>query len=98
MTNATEVDDHKRYNLGDTWVYIRLTGDRRTEHFLGVCVHRHPGLGIKEAKTVIEAWRWHYNSIRPRSTLGYRPTAPVATVWPPDQQFTNLVAQMTALN
>ena len=31
---------------------------------------------LKEAQTVIEAWRRHYNTIRPHSSLGYRPPAP----------------------
>ncbi len=33
---------------------------------------------LKEAQTVIEAWRRHYNTIRPHSALGYRPPAPQA--------------------
>ncbi len=32
---------------------------------------------LKEAKTVIEKWRKHYNEKRPHSSLGYRPPAPV---------------------
>jgi transposase InsO family protein len=35
-----------------------------------------------EAKTVIEAWRRHYNTVRPHSSLGYRPPAPEALVLP----------------
>ena len=31
---------------------------------------------LKEAKIVIEEWRRHYNTIRPHSSLGYRPPAP----------------------
>ena len=31
---------------------------------------------LKEATVVIEAWRRHYNTIRPHSSLGYRPPAP----------------------
>jgi transposase InsO family protein len=31
---------------------------------------------IKEAKIVIEQWRNHYNTVRPHSSLGYRPPAP----------------------
>ena len=31
---------------------------------------------LKEAQIVIEQWRKHYNTIRPRSSLGYRPPAP----------------------
>ena len=38
---------------------------------------------IKEAQTVIESWRQHYNAIRPHSALGYRPPAPEVVPWPP---------------
>jgi putative transposase len=38
---------------------------------------------LKEAQTVIEAWRWHYNAIRPHSALRYRPPAPEVVPWPP---------------
>ena len=31
---------------------------------------------------MIEAWRRHYNSVRPHSSLGYRPPAP-ETIVPP---------------
>jgi transposase InsO family protein len=31
---------------------------------------------LREAQVVIEAWRRHYNTIRPHSALGYRPPAP----------------------
>ena len=31
---------------------------------------------LKEAKIVIEAWRRHYKTVRPHSSLGYRPPAP----------------------
>ncbi len=31
---------------------------------------------LKEAKVVIEQWRKHYNTVRPHSSLGYRPPAP----------------------
>ena len=33
---------------------------------------------LKEARIVIEQWRMHYNTIRPHSSLGYRPPAPQA--------------------
>ena len=49
---------------------------------------------LKEAKIVIEGWRRHYNTVRPHSSLGYRPPAPEALVWP----ATTMVAEMTALN
>ena len=31
---------------------------------------------LREARVLIEAWRRHYNTIRPHSSLGYRPPAP----------------------
>ena len=31
---------------------------------------------LKEAQTIIEQWRRHYNTVRPHSALGYRPPAP----------------------
>lgn len=31
---------------------------------------------MKEARTLIEHWRQHYNTVRPHSSLGYRPPAP----------------------
>lgn len=33
---------------------------------------------LYEAKVLIERWRVHYNTIRPHSSLGYRPPAPEA--------------------
>lgn len=35
---------------------------------------------LKEAKVLIEQWRNHYNTVRPHSSLGYRPPAPKATL------------------
>ncbi len=37
---------------------------------------------LAEARILIEAWRRHYNTVRPHSSLGYRPPAP-ETVTPP---------------
>ena len=31
---------------------------------------------LKEAQIVVEQWRKHYNTVRPHSSLGYRPPAP----------------------
>ena len=33
---------------------------------------------LKEAQVLIERWRRHYNTLRPHSSLGYRPPAPAA--------------------
>lgn len=32
--------------------------------------------GLREAQILIEQWRYHYNTLRPHSALGYRPPAP----------------------
>lgn len=37
---------------------------------------------LAEAKVLIEAWRRHYNTVRPHSRLGYRPPAPEAATPP----------------
>ncbi|MSP81052.1 MAG: transposase, partial [Rhodospirillales bacterium] len=40
---------------------------------------------LQEAKVIIESWRRHYNTIRPHSSLGYKPPAPEALQWPDSQ-------------
>jgi len=40
---------------------------------------------LKEAQIVIEGWRQHYNTARPHSSLGYKPPAPEAVLWPAAQ-------------
>jgi len=35
---------------------------------------------LRSAQVLIEQWRYHYNTIRPHSSLGYRPPAP-QTFW-----------------
>jgi hypothetical protein len=35
---------------------------------------------LREAKVVIEKWRQEYNTVRPHSSLGYRPPAPEAVL------------------
>jgi len=42
---------------------------------------------LKEAQTVIEEWRKHYNTVRPHSALGYRPPAP-ESILPMDHKAT----------
>jgi transposase InsO family protein len=32
---------------------------------------------LKEAAILIERWRYHYNHVRPHSSLGFRPPAPL---------------------
>ena len=35
---------------------------------------------LAEAKYLVEAWRQHFNQVRPHSSLGYRPPAPLAVL------------------
>ena len=49
---------------------------------------------LKEAQIVIENWRSHYNTARPHSSLGYRPPAPAALVWPAPKE----IVKMQSLN
>jgi putative transposase len=39
---------------------------------------------LKEAKVLIERWRRHYNTVRPHSSLDYKPPAPQAVLSEPD--------------
>jgi len=36
---------------------------------------------LKEAQIIIEGWRQEYNTVRPHSSLGYRPPAPETKTW-----------------
>jgi putative transposase len=37
---------------------------------------------LAEARVVIEGWRRHYNTVRPHSSLAYKPPAPEVVLWP----------------
>jgi putative transposase len=37
---------------------------------------------LRKAQVLIEAWRRHYNAVRPHSSLGYRPPVPEAILSP----------------
>jgi transposase InsO family protein len=47
--------------------------DKRTKFSNGEIFYN-----LKEAKVLIENWRQEYNTVRPHSSLGYRPPAPEA--------------------
>lgn len=51
-----------------------LNGTLRAE-----CLDREWFANLREAKIVIEQWRWEYNTQRPHSSLGYRTPAEVGT-------------------
>ena len=57
----------------DNGYYESFNGSLRDELLNGEIVY-----SLAEAKVLIEAWRRHYNTIRPHSSLGYRPPAPEA--------------------
>jgi putative transposase len=40
---------------------------------------------LKEAQVIIESWRYNYNTLRPHSSLGYKPPAPETLLWPAAQ-------------
>src|SRR5271165_6317308 len=60
---------------------------------------------LKEAQVMIEHWRHHYNHIRPHSSLGYKPPAPLArmkegvfaTLATPAPSFMLQISQKTEL-
>jgi hypothetical protein len=40
------------------------------------CLNQEIFYSLKEAQVVIGQWRKHYNTVRPHSSIGYRPPAP----------------------
>ena len=65
-------------------------GERLHRELQCAATRRTPQWGIfstlKEAQVLIEAWRRHYNAIRPHGSLGHRPPTPETIVtpgWPP---------------
>ena len=50
---------------------------------------------LAEARIVIESWRRHYNTRRPHSSLGYRPSAPPAVLWPDAPSPSTMAAKPT---
>jgi putative transposase len=44
------------------------------------CLNGEIFYSLKEAQAVIEMWRTHYNTLRPHSSLGYRPPAPLSWI------------------
>jgi transposase InsO family protein len=50
---------------------------------------------LREAQVLIEAWRHHYNAVRPHGSLGWKPPAPKAIVMPtwPIKRAANLAME-----
>jgi len=42
------------------------------------CLNGEIFYSLREAQVIIGMWREHYNTVRPHSSLGYRPPAPLA--------------------
>lgn len=42
------------------------------------CLNGETFYSLKEAQVILEQWRHHYNHIRPHTSLGYKPPAPLA--------------------
>ena len=54
---------------------------------------------LKEAQVLIDRWRQHYNTIRPHSSLGYRPPAPEAMLpRPADQAYAMFLPEQQGIN
>ena len=56
--------------------YVESFNGKLRDELLGCEVFN----SLAEAKVLIEQWRRHYNTVRPHSSLGYRPPAPEAIV------------------
>ena len=50
---------------------------------------------LAEARIVIECWRQHYNTQGPHSSLGYKPPAPKALLWPDEPRPSTMAAKPT---
>ena len=61
---------------GSPWEngYVKPFNGKLRDELLGCEVFN----TLAEAKVLIEQWRRHYNTVRPHSSLGYRPPAPKA--------------------
>ena len=68
--------DASRYEISDPLEngHIESFNGKLRDELLGVEIFD----TLLEAKVLIERWRWEYNTIRPHSSLGYRPPAPEA--------------------
>ena len=66
---------------GSPWEngYIESFNGRMRDELL----EREVFYSLKEAQVLIEMWRRHYNTLRPHSSLGYRPPAPATLLAQP---------------
>ncbi len=66
-----EVELAKGQTIGEVCRKLGITEQFRDEFLNGEIFYT-----LREAKVLIEGWRWEYNKVRPHSALGYRPPAP----------------------
>lgn len=71
------------YEPGSPWEngYIESFNGRMRDDFLA----REIFYSLEEAHILIEIWRKHYNTVRPHSSLGYRPPVPATLLVRPSQ-------------
>lgn len=50
---------------------------------------------LVKARIVIKSWRQHYNTLRPHSSLGYKPPAPHVVLWPEAPAISAVAAKPT---
>lgn len=69
--------------LGSPWEngYIESFNGKMRDELLA----REIFYSLKEAQVMIEMWRKHYNTVRPHSSLGYRPPVPATFIFSPSQ-------------
>ena len=78
---AAARSDAHRGQLGRTWEANRpppLGWRRRT--LRDQLLNGEIFYTLREAKVLLERWHWHYNRVRPHSSLGNRPPAPEAVL------------------
>ena len=69
--------------LGSPWEngYIESFNGKMRDELLA----REIFYSLKEAQVMIEMWTKHYNTVRPHSSLGYRPPVPATFILRPSQ-------------
>ena len=72
------MDGSRNIEPGSPWEngYVEsFNGKMRDELLTGEIFY-----SLKEAQVLIEMWRQHYNTVRPHSSLGYKPPAPAVVL------------------
>jgi len=68
-----EATDTLKFYISVSVAHLLMDGKLRDE-----VLNREVFYNLKEAKVIIEKWRQEYNTVRPNSSLDYRPPAPEA--------------------